>query len=113
VVVSIIDFTPFYESVLFGACTALYWYHVHKSSGASPNPDLRGQLRRSVQALGAHRPWSPAESELWPAGLLREALRRLATPLALAAVTGRSPDPSVATRQAALLALVRALPGVA
>jgi Ser/Thr protein kinase RdoA (MazF antagonist) len=111
-VVSIIDFTPYHESAVFGACTALYWYHAHESSGAGAGsrPDLASRLQQSVRALGAHRPWSPAELALWPAGLLREALRRLATPLALAAETHRPPGPSVPARYAALLAVLRVLP---
>ena len=139
-VVSVIDFTPYYESVVFGASTALYWYHVHGSrhpsadlhsadlhSGQRPpgrRPSVQrpfGQpsskelsishLRRSVAALGEQREWTEAELELWPAGLLREALRRLATPLVAATESGRAPSgPSVANRHAALLALVRALP---
>jgi Ser/Thr protein kinase RdoA (MazF antagonist) len=108
-VVSIIDFTPCRESAVFGACTALYWYHAHESSGAGAGsrPDLASRLQQSIRALGVQRPWSPAELALWPAGLLREALRRLATPLALAAETHRPPGPSVAGRYAVLRALPR------
>ena len=124
-VVSVIDFTPYYESVVFGASTALYWYHVHGSrhpsadlhsadlhSGQPSSKELSiSHLRRSVAALGEQREWTEAELELWPAGLLREALRRLATPLVAATESGRAPSgPSVANRHAALLALVRALP---
>jgi Ser/Thr protein kinase RdoA (MazF antagonist) len=103
-VVSIIDFTPYYESVLFAACTALYWYHVHGRESVDA-----GQLHDSVDAIGQEREWAEAELALVPVGLLREALRRLATPLALAAQAGtETPGLSVASRHAALAAVLRA-----
>jgi Ser/Thr protein kinase RdoA (MazF antagonist) len=124
-VVAVIDFTPFCQSALFGGCTALYWYHVYGQLRASPDQagagpaaateyaELSvGQLRASVAALGNDRPWTRAELALWPAGLLREALRRLATPLALAAESGRPPGPSLAARHAALHAVLKVLPGL-
>jgi Ser/Thr protein kinase RdoA (MazF antagonist) len=104
-VVSIIDFTPYHESALFASCTALYWYHVHGRSSVDV-----GQLRASVDAIGGEREWTEQELALVPAGLLREALRRLATPLALAAQAGtKTPGPSVAPRHTALVSVVRAL----
>jgi Ser/Thr protein kinase RdoA (MazF antagonist) len=102
-VVSIIDFTPHRESVLVAGCSALYWYHIY----GQPEIDT-GWLRASVAAIGAERPWSAAELELWPAGVVREALRRLATTLELAAESGREPGPSLAPRRMALLNVVRA-----
>ncbi len=105
-VVSVIDFTPFYQSVLFGACTALYWYHVY----GQPVVDA-DQLRASLATIGQQRPWTEDELALWPAALLREALRRLATPLALAAESGTASgaelSPTLAARHAALLAVLR------
>jgi Ser/Thr protein kinase RdoA (MazF antagonist) len=112
-VVAIVDFTPYRESALFASCTALYWYHVYGRTSVDV-----GQLRASVDAIGAEREWAAEELSLVPAGLVREALRRLATPLALAAEAGTpgparagttTPGPSVAPRHAALVALLRAL----
>ncbi len=102
-VVSIVDFTPYYESALFAACTALYWYHVHGRMSVDV-----GRLRASVEAVGCERAWTAEELGLVPAGLVREALRRLATPLALAAESARPPGPSLAARGAALVGIVRA-----
>jgi Ser/Thr protein kinase RdoA (MazF antagonist) len=114
-VVSVIDFTPFYESALFGACTALYWYHIHGAFQSSPSGRDSGglslsKLRWSMATMAEERPWTRDELALWPVGLLREALRRLATPLAVAAESGHPPGPSLAARRAALLAVARALP---
>lgn len=106
-VVSIIDFTPFHESALFGACTALYWYLVYGQAAASRIS--RAQLERAMTELGHHRPWTDTELALWPAALLREALRRLATPLALAAESAQPAQPNAARRHGALLALADAL----
>jgi Ser/Thr protein kinase RdoA (MazF antagonist) len=103
-VVSIVDFTPYHESALFAACTALYWYHVY----GRPSVDV-GRLRASVGAIGLERRWRAEELALVPAGLLREALRRLATPLALAAESGGPPGPSLAPRHAAVVGVARAL----
>jgi Ser/Thr protein kinase RdoA (MazF antagonist) len=77
-VIAIIDFTPFFESVLFAVATAVYWYHVHGQRELDPDA-----IHTSLDA--AHRPWAPTERAIWPAMLAREALRRLATPLALSA----------------------------
>lgn len=78
-VVAIIDFTPFPEPALFGLCTALYWFFVH----GREEPDLGG-LRDAVAAYATIRPLTPAERAALPAMLIKESLRRLATPLALA-----------------------------
>jgi Ser/Thr protein kinase RdoA (MazF antagonist) len=101
-VVSIVDFTPYHESALFAACTALYWYHVYGRTSV----DL-GQLNASVEAIGRERDWTAQELALVPAGLVREALRRLATPLALAAQAGADPAPSLDARNAAVTAVAR------
>ncbi len=85
-VVAVIDFTPHYESELFGACAALYWYHVYGQPVIEAD-----QLRASLAMIGQRRPWTEDELALWPTALLREALRRLATPLALAAELGAGP----------------------
>jgi Ser/Thr protein kinase RdoA (MazF antagonist) len=102
-VVSFVDFTPYHESALFAACTALYWYHMYGRASADV-----GQLRASVGAIGQERAWTAQELALVPVGLLREALRRLATPLALAAQDGRPTGPSLAPRHAALASILRA-----
>jgi Ser/Thr protein kinase RdoA (MazF antagonist) len=103
-VVSLVDFTPYRESALFAACTALYWYHVYGRATADV-----ARLRASVDAIGQERAWTAQELALVPVGLLREALRRLATPLALAAQAGRPTGPSLAPRHAALAGILRAL----
>jgi Ser/Thr protein kinase RdoA (MazF antagonist) len=107
-VVSVIDFTPFCESALFGACAALYWYDIYETGATATS--LASRLRRSMSALGEGRPWTGAELELWTTGLLREALRRLATPLALAARSGEPPAAAaLRARHAALLAVLDVL----
>jgi Ser/Thr protein kinase RdoA (MazF antagonist) len=103
-VVSVVDFTPYHESALFAACTALYWYHVYGRASVDV-----GRLRASVEAIGMERKWSAEELAVIRAGLVREALRRLATPLALAAESGGPPGPSLAARYAALVGVARAL----
>lgn len=104
-VVSIIDFTPYHESALFASCTALYWYHAHGRASVDV-----GQLRASIEAIGRQRKWTEQELALVPAGMLREALRRLATPLALAAQAGiETPAHSMASRHAALVTVLRSL----
>jgi Ser/Thr protein kinase RdoA (MazF antagonist) len=103
-VVSIIDFTPHFESALLAAGTALYWYHVYGQLAVDAD-----RLRQSVAELGAQRPWTAEELALWPAALLREALRRLATPLVLAAEADAEPAPSLGRRHAALRAVIGAL----
>lgn len=99
---AIIDFTPFAEPVLFGLAGALYWYHVHGYS----RPDV-AQVRASVGAYGERRQLTDEELAVWPVMLLRESLRRLATPLALAE-RGSEPEPaSLRRRYLSVLALVR------
>jgi hypothetical protein len=68
-----------------------------------------GQLNASVEAIGRERDWTAQELALVPAGLVREALRRLATPLAVADESGRPPGPSLAPRQAAVVGVLGAL----
>jgi Ser/Thr protein kinase RdoA (MazF antagonist) len=106
-VVSLIDFSPHCASVLFAVSTALYWYHV---AGRS---DVRvADLHASLSAVAEERPWTEDELALWPAGLVLEALRRLATPLEQARVAGSRPAPSTGPRLAALRAVVRLLPSL-
>ncbi|HUA40875.1 MAG TPA: phosphotransferase [Streptosporangiaceae bacterium] len=106
-VVSLIDFTPHWASVLFAASSAMYWYHVAGRSDVSI-----AELKASLSAMADVRPWTDNELALWPAGLVLEALRRLATPLELARVAANQPAPSTAPRLAALRAVVRVLPGL-
>ena len=115
---AIIDFTPHHQPFLFALATAVYWYHVY------------GRYRIDLDAIGAslaatagQRPWTSLEAALWPAMLAREALRRLATPLAIAAAkpTGvpstadesTTAPPAVGPRYAAVGAVMRAWPGLA
>ena len=104
-VVALIDFTPHWEPVLFAASSALYWYHVY-GSGTVP----ASTLRASLSAIGEGRPWRAEELSLWPAALVREALRRLAIPLALADRDGIGMVPRLEPRLAAVRAVVRVLP---
>jgi Ser/Thr protein kinase RdoA (MazF antagonist) len=112
-VISLIDFTPYRESVLFATSGALYWYHVCEVAPVSTQC-----LHASMRALGEWRPWQRAELELWPAGLVREALRRLAIPLELARRADAEPGagiaavtaPAVGPRKAPVSALARLLP---
>ena len=104
-VVGLIDFTPHLQPVLFAASTALFWYHVYG------NAALTGaQLLASSDAMGRVRPWTDAELALRPAGLIWEALRRLATPLELAREDGGQPAASAGARLEAVRAVVRILP---
>lgn len=106
-VVAVIDFTPFAEPVLFAIATAVYWYHVH----GQPMLDCTA-VRASFAAAGPKRGWTRAEIALWPVMLLREALRRLATPLALADESG-TPVPAAATaRYEAVHSILRSWPSL-
>ena len=80
-VIAIIDFTPFFQPVLFAVATAVYWYHVHGHRHLDTDA-----IHASFTAAG-HRQWTDAERDIWPTMLAREALRRLATPVAIAADT--------------------------
>ncbi len=88
-VVSLIDFTPHLESVMFAASAALYWFHVYGRPAVTPD-----MLRASLASVAEARPWTSAERAAWPASLAREALRRLATALELSGATGRQPGAS-------------------
>jgi Ser/Thr protein kinase RdoA (MazF antagonist) len=101
-VVAVIDFTPFLEPALFAVATAVYWYQVHGRAELDV-----GAIWSSLQRAGARRPWSAAETQLWPTMLAREALRRLATPLALADQADGELPPMTAHRHAAVLTLMR------
>jgi Ser/Thr protein kinase RdoA (MazF antagonist) len=121
-VVSLIDFTPHLASVMFAATTALYWFHVYEHS--EPRPEA---LRDGLASVAVARPWTQAELAAWPASLVLEAMRRLATALALSGEPGTgAPDassfrppvpprvgPSVEPRLAAARAVVRMLPELA
>ena len=99
-VIAIIDFTPLCEPVLFAVATAVYWYLVHGRRQLDP-----GGIRACLDAA-APRPWTAAEREIWPAMLAREALRRLATPLAVAAEAGSRPPAWPAARYQAVVTLL-------
>jgi Ser/Thr protein kinase RdoA (MazF antagonist) len=101
-VVAIVDFTPHHEPVLFAVATTVYWYHVYGRC----DPDLDA-IRVS---LAGYRPWTDAERAAWPAMLLLEALRRLATPAAVAAQGGTPPRAPVAERHQAVHAIMSCWP---
>jgi Ser/Thr protein kinase RdoA (MazF antagonist) len=105
-VVAIIDFTPHVLPVLFAASTALYWYHVH----GQPTAPAAG-LAASRAAMAQSRPWPAAEEEMWAAGLVWEALRRLATTLELARRANTDPGPAAGARMAAVEAITTLMPG--
>jgi Ser/Thr protein kinase RdoA (MazF antagonist) len=105
-VVSIIDFTPYDEPFLFALSSAVYWYHSYGRDDLDQK-----SIRDSVAAAGYHRPWTELEAAAWPAMLVREALRRLATPLAVAGQAGTPADAlTVAARYRALRSLIGARP---
>jgi homoserine kinase type II len=106
-VVAIIDFTPFLEPALFAVATAAYWYQVHGTAEVEVDA-----IWSSLHRAGARRPWREAETQLWPAMLAREALRRLATPLALADQAEGELPSMTAQRHAAVLALMRSWPAL-
>lgn len=100
-VIAIIDFTPHVRPVLFAVSSALYWYHVHGKQAVPADALL------SSRAAVAHaRPWTRAEEQLWPAGLVWEALRRIATTLELAHSANAEPGPATAARMAAIEAII-------
>jgi hypothetical protein len=95
---AIVDFTPFHESTLFSLASALYWFHVHPGRvGSSRGVDV-GALRASVTAYDRGRALTSAEHTLVVPLVLREALRRVATPLAVVDEFG-GPVPEDATRR--------------
>jgi Ser/Thr protein kinase RdoA (MazF antagonist) len=99
-VIAIIDFTPLCQPVLFAVATAVYWYQVHGRRRLDP-----GGIRASLDAA-APRPWTATEREIWPAMLAREALRRLATPLAVAAQAAAQPPAWPTARYQAVVTLM-------
>jgi Ser/Thr protein kinase RdoA (MazF antagonist) len=104
-VVAIVDFTPFSKPVLFAIATAVYWYHVY----GRRTLDL-GAIRASLTAVGECRKWTSAEIAAWPAMLVLEGLRRLATPIAVAEETGAQVSAGVGTRYGALRLIMRSWP---
>jgi homoserine kinase type II len=101
-VAAVIDFTPLYEPALFAVATAVYWYQIYGSAELDC-----AAIWSSLRLAAARRPWTAAETELWPAMLAREALRRLATPLALADQAGGAPPAMTVQRHAAVRTLMR------
>jgi Ser/Thr protein kinase RdoA (MazF antagonist) len=105
-VVAVIDFTPFAEPALFAVATAVYWYHLHGRPAADTTADTAA-IAVSLAAAAPGRPWTAAELAAWPAMLLRESLRRLATPLALAEEAGTAVPAGVGLRYEAVRTVVR------
>jgi Ser/Thr protein kinase RdoA (MazF antagonist) len=108
-VVAFVDFTPHYQPVVFAAATAVYWCFVH----AHPEPDV-DVIWASFDAAAPDRAdrsgWTDVEQAVWPSMLLMEALRRLATPLALAAEQGTDAPPNAGRRYDAVAALIQSWP---
>jgi Ser/Thr protein kinase RdoA (MazF antagonist) len=102
-VVAIIDFTPHVLPVLSAASTALYWYHVYGQPVISA-----AVLAASRAAMAEVRPWAAGEEGLWPAGLVWESLRRLATTLEVARRRGTDPGPAARARMIAVEAITTA-----
>jgi len=110
---AIIDFTPHHQPFLFALATAVYWYHVY-----GHDPLDHDAVRASLAAAASQRPWTDLEAALWPAMLAREALRRLATPLAVAAEkraaaaeTPAAAPPVLGPRYQAVRSVMHAWPG--
>lgn len=105
-VVAIIDFTPMYQPALAAFCSAVYWYHVIGRVDVDA-----AAIRASLAAVAERWPRTEAESAAWPAMLLGETLRRLATPLALAREQppGAQPMPpaTIRRRYQAVRAVIR------
>ena len=87
---------------------AVYWYHVD----GSDRLDLDA-VGASLPAVASQRPWTDLEAALWPAMLAREALRRLATPLAIAAERPAGLPPAIGPRDGAVRSVIRAWPDLA
>lgn len=82
----IIDFTPFHDSTLLGLGSTVYFFALH---GRDPD---RAELEASFAAYGA-------DPDAGWATLVREALRRLATPFAVAEERGSTLDEPIALRR--------------
>ena len=104
-----VDFTPYHQPVLFSVSAALYWYFVFDKPD---RVDLHG-LRSALESYGHVRPWSSSELSVLPAMLIRESLRRLAVPLALAETNGRGTSVGADLRHSAAVALMDAAPELA
>jgi Ser/Thr protein kinase RdoA (MazF antagonist) len=114
--VAIIDFTPHAQPPLFGLAGALYWFYLY--SGTVETPVIRHALDVYVGSRAELRPdlpsWIPDERAALVPVLIREALRRLATPLAVSARSGAPPSPSALRhRHRALVRTLLVADGVA
>ncbi len=104
---TIVDFTPHHQPFLFALATAVYWYHVH----GYDRLDLSA-VRASLAATASQRPWTDLEVALWPVMLAREALRRLATPLAIAVEQPGGRPAAIGPRDEAVRSVMRAWPAL-
>ena len=104
--VAVVDFTPYHQPALFALATALYWYFVH---GKPDGIDLAG-IRSGLGSYVECRSLTSTELAVLPAMVLRESLRRLAVPLALAEPGARGPGSAADLRYAAAVAVNAALP---
>ena len=103
-VVAVVDFTPHRQPALFALATGVYWYHVHGHRTVDADA-----IRASVAAASGGRDLTGAERTAWPGMLMLEALRRLATPFAVAAETGARPG-RAGTRYQAVQTVLQSLP---
>lgn len=85
-VVALIDFTPFHDSVLLGLASAVYFFQLQGASSPPPRAEITASFD-AYRCGGGDLDLDVA----WTA-LVREALRRLATPLALAEERGTPPS---------------------
>lgn len=95
-IVALIDFTPFHDTVLLGLASAIYFFQLHG------HPGDRAAIEASIDAYGADR------AIAWTA-LVRESLRRLATPLAVAENGGSFAEGRTRQRYAAAAQLAALL----
>lgn len=95
----VIDFTPHYQPRLAALAGALYWFCVHPFGGID-----RRRADIAVTAYNEVAELSRTESQALPAAIVLEALRRVATPLALAG--DETPVTIAPSRVAALRSLV-------
>jgi Ser/Thr protein kinase RdoA (MazF antagonist) len=106
---AVIDFTPYHQPVMFSLSAAFYWYFIY---GRPDGADLAG-IRSSLQSYAEFRPWRATELSVLPVMVLRESLRRLAVPLALADAGRERLGRATAARYEAVATVTAAMPVLA
>ncbi|WP_161606408.1 phosphotransferase enzyme family protein [Microlunatus speluncae] len=106
-VLAVIDFTPFHDTVLLGLASAVYFGQLLGTSPAADRDRQRTEIEESFAAYGTEA-LSADRSLPWTA-LVLEALRRLATPLAVVEAGGTPPAPERTRRRYAAAARLAAL----